>query len=155
MAWGINNRVLDSAQYIDCVRKAWRDLVANVGSNGMLQRCQTVSIQPAPVGVNNSSVEGEAAFMLAGEEMWKLARGNTVSVQNKSPAIQAGRYPLKVLIVTLNRTGDILVPPDVQGVEIFNIQGKSIYRFDATHGNKIFAQNISLKNSVYVIKFTR
>jgi unsaturated rhamnogalacturonyl hydrolase len=153
LAWGINNRVLDSAQYIDCVRKAWRDLVANVGSNGMLRRCQTVNWQPASVGANNSSVEGEAAFMLAGEEMWKLASGYTVSAQNKSPAVQDKRCVLKPLIITFGKTGAVDVPSDVRGVEIFTLQGKSICRYGVTSGGRISVPNNPLKNSVYVVKY--
>jgi rhamnogalacturonyl hydrolase YesR len=153
MAWGINNHVLDSAQYIGCVRSAWHDLVANVGSNGMLQRCQTVNWQPAAVGANNSSVEGEGAFMQAGEELWKMASGNTVAVQNKSPAIQARRSALKPLIVTTNRTGAIAIPPGVHGVEIFDIQGKRICYCDVTSQTTIRVPNNYLNNSVYVVKY--
>jgi len=155
MAWGINNHVLDSAQYIDCVRKAWRDLVANVGTDGRLQRCQTVNWQPDNIIVSNSSVEGEAAFMLAGEEMWKLAKGNTVSAQNKSPGIQAGRCALKSLIVTINRTGDISVPPEAHGVEIFTIQGKRICNYEVSHGARVLIQNNLSKNAVYMVRYTR
>ena len=155
MAWGINNHVLDSAQYIGCVRSAWRDCVANVGTDGRLQRCQTVNWQPDNINVSNSSVEGEAAFMLAGEEMWKLAKGNTVSAQKKSPGIQAGRCALKSLIVTINRTDDISVPPDAHGVEIFDIQGKRLYRFGVSNGTRISIPKNTLKNSAYVVKYTR
>jgi unsaturated rhamnogalacturonyl hydrolase len=73
LTWGINNHILDSAQYIGCVKKAWKDLVANVGTDGRLRRCQNVDFKPAGIDPNNSSVEGEAAFMLAGEQLWKMA----------------------------------------------------------------------------------
>ena len=153
MAWGINNHVLDSAQYIDCVRSAWRDLVANVGPDGRLRRCQTVNWQPDNINVDNSSVEGEAAFMLAGEEMWKLASGKTVSAQNKSASNQSIRNTSKPLILSVGRIKAVAVPPDARGMEIFDIQGKRICRLDVTDGGWISIRNDLLKNSAFVVKY--
>ena len=155
MAWGINNRVLDSAQYIGCVRSAWRDLAKNVGSDGRLQRCQTVNWQPDNINVSNSSVEGEAAFMLAGEEMWKLASGETVAIQKALLAVQSRRDALKPLMIKVGRMGAVEFPPDVRGVEIFNIQGKRISGYEATHGARMLIQNYLSKNSIYVVRYTR
>jgi unsaturated rhamnogalacturonyl hydrolase len=80
MTWGINNKILDSAQYIDCVRKAWKDLVANVGSDGRLQRCENVDVKPASINIGNSSVEGEGAFMQAAEQLHELVTGIKTAV---------------------------------------------------------------------------
>jgi unsaturated rhamnogalacturonyl hydrolase len=71
-AWGINNGLLDRTMYEPLVRKTWSALVANIGSNGMLQWCQTVASGPGHIGQNFSAAEGEGAFCLLAEELTKM-----------------------------------------------------------------------------------
>ncbi len=78
-AWGINNSILDKTTYQPLVRNAWTALVANVGSNGMLQWCQTVNSQPDHVQQNFSASEGEGAFMLLGEELSKMVTATSAN----------------------------------------------------------------------------
>jgi len=82
MAWGINNKILDSATFSPPMRKAWSGLVRNIAANGMLMYCQTVGQEPGNNMFDNySSSEGEGALLLAGEEMYKRVTG-TVKARN-------------------------------------------------------------------------
>jgi hypothetical protein len=123
MAWGINNHILDSAQYIDCVRKAWRDLVANVGSDGRLRRCENVDVKPAAINADNSSVEGEGAFMQAAEQLWKMATGTTGSLPISG---LKGKIPRRNQGADLDITGYSGKAVGVQGTTHYNLQGRHV-----------------------------
>ena len=71
-AWGINNGLLDATTYTPLVRATWSALVANIGSDGRLQWCQTINSQPDNVQQNFSAPEGEGAFCLMAEELTKM-----------------------------------------------------------------------------------
>jgi unsaturated rhamnogalacturonyl hydrolase len=76
--WGVRNKLLDSATYTTAANKAWSALVKNIGTDGRLKYCQRVGEAPAGSmsgDVNNSSPEGEGAFLLAGYEMYLRAKG--------------------------------------------------------------------------------
>jgi hypothetical protein len=90
MAWGVRNGLLDSASYDTCITKAWRDLVKNVGADGRLLRCQHVDWMPETnlsADVNNSSPEGEGAFLQAGYEMYLKAATATAANPVKPASI--------------------------------------------------------------------
>jgi unsaturated rhamnogalacturonyl hydrolase len=98
MAWGVRNGLLDSATYNPAINKAWRDLVKNIGTDGRLLRCQHVDWMPRnnlSGDVNNSSPEGEGAFLQAGYEMYLRATGGT-SVLTFSPVLVKGEDVLSV-----------------------------------------------------------
>lgn len=153
MAWGINNHFLDSSQYIGCVKKAWHDLVANVGTDGALQRCQTVNWQPASVGVNNSSVEGEAAFMLAGEEMWKMATGATAIAENRMQPAHAGPASPGSIVIVGNRFSGLALPSHARSIAIYDVAGKRLWFHDIQAGSPIRPPGHCAENSVYIVRF--
>jgi unsaturated rhamnogalacturonyl hydrolase len=88
-AWGVRNKLLDSATYVPSINKAWRDLVKNVKpADGRLLRCQHVDWGPTNMetngDLNNSAPEGEGAFLLAGSEMYLRATPTTTAAERKA-----------------------------------------------------------------------
>ena len=83
MAWGINNRILDSATYFPVVEKAWNGLVSTaVHPDGKLGYVQQVGKEPAssqPVTFESTADFGVGAFLLAGTEVYKMAPGEWVT----------------------------------------------------------------------------
>jgi len=79
IAWGINNNLLDSATYYPIVVKAWNALTLTaVRADGFLGYIQGVGTNPAssqPVTINSTADFGVGAFLLAGTELAKLAKG--------------------------------------------------------------------------------
>jgi rhamnogalacturonyl hydrolase YesR len=79
IAWGINNALLDSATYYPVVAKAWNALSSvAVQPNGFLGYVQGVGSGPSssqPVTVSSTADFGVGAFLLAGTEVIKLAKG--------------------------------------------------------------------------------
>jgi rhamnogalacturonyl hydrolase YesR len=72
MAWGIANGVLDRAEYLPAVQKAWNGLVGAVDANGRLGYVQNVGAAPAAAGPTETHPYGVGAFLLAAEQIIKL-----------------------------------------------------------------------------------
>ena len=73
IAWGINNGLLPSKQYLPVVLKAWKGLNCAIDKNtGMLGWVQAVGADPRSVTAQESQEYGAGAFLLAGSEMIKI-----------------------------------------------------------------------------------
>jgi len=94
LAWGINNHLLDSATYYPVVQKAW-DALANtaVQTTGFLGYVQGVGAGPAATNISSTADFGVGAFLLAGTEVVKMAKG-TLPVLNN--------FGLKKIVVNKN-----------------------------------------------------
>jgi rhamnogalacturonyl hydrolase YesR len=72
LAWGVNNRLLDRAQYQPAVEKAWRALLACVAEDGKLTHVQPIGADPKKFDQNATETYGVGAFLLAGSEVRRL-----------------------------------------------------------------------------------
>jgi rhamnogalacturonyl hydrolase YesR len=73
IAWGINNGLLSSATYLPVVAKGWAGLVSYVNAKGMLEYVQPTGSAPAAATATDTNDYGVGAFLLAGEQVYKLA----------------------------------------------------------------------------------
>ena len=73
LAWGINHRVLNRAQYLPAVEKAWKGLSQSVSPEGKILWGQLVDVQPHKVAQNDTHEYVTGAFLLAGSEIYKLS----------------------------------------------------------------------------------
>lgn len=93
MAWGINHGFLDRDTYLPVVCKAWDGLVKSVSAEGKVQWGQPVGDRPRPVQEELTHEYVTGTFLLAGSEMFKLAKKAPRS--NGSPMIgEVERHPL-------------------------------------------------------------
>jgi unsaturated rhamnogalacturonyl hydrolase len=76
LAWGINAGLLDRAAYEPVVARAWRGLTGHVYADGRLGSIQKIGAAPGDVSPGGSYVYGVGAFLLAGEQVEKLAEGH-------------------------------------------------------------------------------
>jgi len=72
LAWGINNGLLDRAQFTPVVMKAWEALADCELPNGKVIHVQPVGTLPIGFDSNSSRPYGVGAFLLAGSEVYKL-----------------------------------------------------------------------------------
>lgn len=72
LTWGINNGLLDKAEYTPVVKKAWSALAACQHDNGMVGWVQNIGASPEPASYNSWQNFGTGAFLLAGSEIIKL-----------------------------------------------------------------------------------
>jgi rhamnogalacturonyl hydrolase YesR len=74
LAYGINEGILDRKQYQPHVISAWHGLVAHIYSDGRLGAVQPVGDSPGTLKPTSSYVYGVGAFLLAGSEIYALAK---------------------------------------------------------------------------------
>lgn len=73
MAWGINQGILDKTKYLPVVLNAWNALTESVHSDGKLGYVQQIGDRPVNPGFDDSEVYAVGAFLLAGEQLIKMA----------------------------------------------------------------------------------
>jgi len=76
LAWGINEGLLDRKTYEPVVEKAWKGMLGRIYADGRLGSIQKIGGSPDNVSPGGSYVYGVGAFLLAGSEVDKLARGH-------------------------------------------------------------------------------
>lgn len=74
IAWGIRNGYLAKKTYAPVLEKGWKSLVKSVHPDGKLGFVQPVGAAPKAAGADATDVYGVGAFLLAGSEIYKLAK---------------------------------------------------------------------------------
>ncbi len=92
LAWGVNQGLLDRANFEPAVRKAWTALVACVDADGKLTHVQPIGADPKKFAEDSTEVYGVGAFLLAGSEVYRLA---VLNPDTKYGAVK----PLEVQVV--------------------------------------------------------
>lgn len=89
LLWGINNGVLDRAEYLPCVQKAWTVITRNINAEGRLGWVQPIGDRPvASYTADDYEVYAVGAYLCAAMELRKLviadahAARKTVEVVN-------------------------------------------------------------------------
>ncbi len=73
LAWGVNQGLLDRAQFEPAVRKAWAALVACVAADGKLTHVQPIGADPKKFAEETTEIYGVGAFLLAGSELYRMS----------------------------------------------------------------------------------
>jgi len=79
LAWGVNQGLLDKAQFEPAVRKAWAALVSCVDADGKLTHVQPIGSDPKKFADDSTEVYGVGAFLLAGSEVYRMGVLNVVA----------------------------------------------------------------------------
>jgi rhamnogalacturonyl hydrolase YesR len=74
IAYGINEELLDKETYLPVLVKGWNALVSAVEPNGKLGYVQQIGADPKKVTRDMTEVYGVGAFLMAGNEIYKMAR---------------------------------------------------------------------------------
>ena len=87
LAWGVNQGLLDGAEFKPAIRKAWTALVASVDGEGKLTHVQPIGSDPKTYADDSTEVYGVGAFLLAGSELYRMvvfenAKPLTIEVTN-------------------------------------------------------------------------
>ena len=72
MAYGINNGILDKAEYTPVVEKAWDALRGCQHEDGMIGWVQNIGASPEPASEDSWQNYGTGAYLLAGSEVLKM-----------------------------------------------------------------------------------
>lgn len=74
LAYGINEGLLPSERFLPVVERGWKALLSAVEEDGKLGYVQPIGADPKKVTREMTEVYGPGAFLLAGSEMYRLAR---------------------------------------------------------------------------------
>jgi unsaturated rhamnogalacturonyl hydrolase len=74
LAYGVREGFLDRKQYLPIVKRAWAGLLSHVYADGRLGCIQPIGAAPGDFTETSSYVYGVGAYLLAGSEIYKLAR---------------------------------------------------------------------------------
>ncbi|HXP11999.1 MAG TPA: glycoside hydrolase family 88 protein, partial [Acidobacteriaceae bacterium] len=74
LAYGVRERLLDRERYLPVVKKAWGGLLSHIYEDGRLGCIQPIGAAPGEFTVTSSYVYGVGAYLLAGSEIYKLAK---------------------------------------------------------------------------------
>jgi unsaturated rhamnogalacturonyl hydrolase len=123
LAWGINNGILDSAEYIGSVIKGWNGLTTvAVHPDGMLGYCQQIGLKPGSATYNETKDYAVGAFLLAGSEVLKISKDSgTVIIRAQHVSKQTGN----AFSVQSDNNGALRIqytaPVDVRSIQFFMI----------------------------------
>ncbi len=76
IAWGVNNHILNKDEFLPIIEKGWKALYIAVDENGKVCWGQGVSRDPGKVDKEDSAEFVSGAFLLAGSEVYKLAKSS-------------------------------------------------------------------------------
>ena len=74
IAYGINEGLLDKVTYLPVMIKGWKALLSAVEPDGKLGYVQQIGADPKKVTRDMTEVYGVGAFLMAGNEIYKMAR---------------------------------------------------------------------------------
>ena len=73
LTWGVNQGLLERAQFEPAVHKAWATLIGCVAADGKLMHVQPIGESPDKFKDDSTEVYGVGAFLLAGSEIYRMA----------------------------------------------------------------------------------
>ncbi len=76
LAWGVNEGLLDRKAFEPAVLKAWAALTACVQADGKLTHVQPIGADPRKFDQNATEIYGVGAFLLAGREVYRMAKAS-------------------------------------------------------------------------------
>lgn len=74
LAWGVNEGLLDRAEYQPVIDRGWSALVRAVHPDGMLGWVQRIGDAPGDTSESGTEIYGTGALLMAGSEVYRLAR---------------------------------------------------------------------------------
>jgi rhamnogalacturonyl hydrolase YesR len=118
LAWGVNQGLLDRAQFEPAVRRAWAALVTCVDADGKLTHVQPIGADPKKFAEDSTEVYGVGAFLLAGSEVYRMG----VLGQPNYPPTLITKQPAPKRILTKVTNPSVFyrdcetVEPDIAGI---------------------------------------
>ncbi|RPH68402.1 glycoside hydrolase family 88 protein [bacterium] len=74
LAWGVNNKILDKKTYLPAILKGWNAMTESVWPDGKVGWIQPIGEDPKNVTREMTEVYGVGGFLLAGTEIYKMAK---------------------------------------------------------------------------------
>jgi rhamnogalacturonyl hydrolase YesR len=74
LLWGVNERLLEREKFLPAALQGWQSLVSCVQPDGKVIHVQPIGADPKKFDPNSTEAYGPGALLLAGSELYRLAR---------------------------------------------------------------------------------
>ena len=141
LAWGVNQGLLDRAQFEPAVRKAWAALVGCVDADGKLTHVQPIGADPKKFAEDSTEVYGVGAFLLAGSEVYRMA----VLEETQLPQLKRVTIPPEIKRRSVKVTNPANFWRENETVELDFNQPKNLTVMDGLSSRILDSQNCSVQ----------
>ena len=132
LAWGVNNGLLDEADYLPCVRRAWGALCRAVSEEGRIGWVQQAAVGPsANFGADSTALYAVGGYLLAATEIRKHV---VRAAHRDAPLVTVGPQPRFGAVTVEVPLADLALPVSVTNLVVFDERDGAVVPHQIVNG---------------------
>ena len=134
LAWGVNGGLLDEAEYLPCVRRAWGALCRAVAEEGTLGWVQQAAVGPsANFGADSTALYAVGGYLLAATEIRKYV---VQAAHRGAPRVTVGPQPRFGAVTVAVPLADLAPLPSVPHLVVFDERDGAVVPHQVVDGGE-------------------
>lgn len=134
LAWGVNDGLLDEADYLPCVRRAWGALCRAVAEEGTLGWVQQAAVGPsANFGADSTALYAVGGYLLAVTEIRKYV---VQAAHRDAPRVTVGPQPRFGAVTVAVPLADLAPLPSVPHLVVFDERDGAVVPHQVVDGGE-------------------
>ena len=134
LAWGVNDGLLDEAEYLPCVRRAWGALCRAVAEEGTLGWVQQAAVGPsANFGADSTALYAVGGYLLAATEIRKYV---VQAAHRGAPRVTVGPQPRFGAVTVVVPLADLAPLPSVPHLVVFDERDGAVVPHQVVDGGE-------------------
>lgn len=134
LAWGVNGGLLDEAEYLPCVRRAWGALCRAVAEEGTLGWVQQAAVGPsANFGADSTALYAVGGYLLAATEIRKYV---VQAAHRDAPRVTVGPQPRFGAVTVAVPLADLAPLPSVPHLVVFDERDGAVVPHQVVDGGE-------------------
>lgn len=134
LAWGVNDGLLDEAEYLPCVRRAWGALCRAVAEEGTLGWVQQAAVGPsANFGADSTALYAVGGYLLAATEIRKYV---VQAAHRDAPRVTVGPQPRFGAVTVTVPLADLAPLPSVPHLVVFDERDGAVVPHQVVDGGE-------------------
>lgn len=134
LAWGVNDGLLDEAEYLPCVRRAWGALCRAVAEEGTLGWVQQAAVGPsANFGAASTALYAVGGYLLAATEIRKYV---VQAAHRDAPRVTVGPQPRFGAVTVAVPLADLAPLPSVPHLVVFDERDGAVVPHQVVDGGE-------------------
>lgn len=134
LAWGVNGGLLDEAEYLPCVRRAWGALCRSVAEEGTLGWVQQAAVGPsANFGADSTALYAVGGYLLAATEIRKYV---VQAAHRDAPRVTVGPQPRFGAVTVAVPLADLAPLPSVPHLVVFDERDGAVVPHQVVDGGE-------------------
>ena len=134
LAWGVNDGLLDEAEYLPCVRRAWGALCRAVAEEGRLGWVQQAAVGPSGhFGADSTALYAVGGYLLAATEIRKYV---VQAAHRGAPRVTVGPQPRFGAVTVAVPLADLAPLPSVPHLVVFDERDGAVVPHQVVDGGE-------------------